>query len=305
MRWFVIVNPLAGGGSAGKAWNGVSFMLEETGIGFSAGFTDSPGTTRALAAEAIAAGYDGIAVYGGDGTASDAASIISGNLDVALAILPAGSGNDWARSLGYPSPSPLSAAQAMKEESFRVTDTGRAEWKGSSRFFLNSSGIGFDALVLKRAVAMRRVIPLNRACYAASLLFSALVPPVWKGEFSCCGRPFHTGEYLTFTAGVGAFSGGGMMLAPSALPWDGMIDGLCLSPMGLFSILRNFGRIFSGTLGETRWARGARGERIAVRRTEGRRLLLELDGEPVDIGDSNLVEFVSVPGSLRVAVPVS
>lgn len=305
MRWLVIVNPLAGGGSAGKHWKGVSRMLEDTGVRFSARFTDSPGTTRTLASEAIASGFQGIAVYGGDGTVSDAASVIAGNLDIALSILPAGSGNDWARSLGYPRPSPLCSAKAMKEESFRVTDTGRAEWKGSSRFFLNSSGMGFDALVLRRAVAMRRVIPLNRTCYAVSLLFSALVPPLWSGEFSCDGGVFHDGNYLTFTAGVGAFSGGGMMLAPSALPWNGMLDGLCLAPLGFFSILGNFGRIFAGTLGETRWARASRGERITVRRKGGRPLLLELDGEPVDIGNSDQVEFVSVPGSLRAAVPVS
>ncbi|HPF33441.1 MAG TPA: acylglycerol kinase family protein, partial [Candidatus Sabulitectum sp.] len=128
MRWLVIVNPLAGGGAAGKRWIGVSSMLEDMGIRYSARFTDSPETTRALTAEAVDSGFEGIAVYGGDGTVSDAASVLSGSLGVALAILPAGSGNDWARSLGYLSPSPLSSARAMKRESFKVTDTGSAEW---------------------------------------------------------------------------------------------------------------------------------------------------------------------------------
>lgn len=305
MRWLVIVNPLAGGGAAGKHWIGVSSMLDDMGIRYSARFTDSPETTRALTAEAVDSGFEGLAVYGGDGTVSDAASVLSGNLGVALAILPAGSGNDWARSLGYPSPSPLSSARAMKRGSFKVTDTGSAEWNGSSRFFLNSAGMGFDAFVLQRAVSLRRVLPLNRACYIASLLISALIPPVWEGELSCDGKTFHTGEYLTFTAGVGAYSGGGMMLAPSAVPWDRELDGLCLSSLGFFSILGNLRRIFSGTLAETKWSSAARGERMTVRRTGGRPLLLELDGEPVDIGDSDLVEIVSVPGSLRAAVPPS
>ncbi|HRW78984.1 MAG TPA: hypothetical protein P5207_09985, partial [Candidatus Sabulitectum sp.] len=130
-------------------------------------------------------------------------------------------------------------------------------------------------------------------------------PPVWEGELSCDGKIFHTGYYLTFTAGVGAYSGGGMMLAPSAVPWDRELDGLCLSSLGFFSILGNLRRIFSGTLAETKWSSAARGERMTVRRTGGRPLLLELDGEPVDTGDSDLVEIVSVPGSLRAAVPLS
>ncbi len=50
------------------------------------------------------------------------------------------------------------------------------------------------------------------------------------------------------------------MLAPSALPGTACWTGLSLSPMGLFSILRNFGRIFSGTLG-IQDGPGAQGEK--------------------------------------------
>ena len=303
MKWFVVVNPLAGGGSAGSKWNSVRDILLNRGISFDYLVTGGPENTRSITKKALLSGYRGIAVYGGDGTLSDTASVLSGNLDVVLACIPAGSGNDWARSMGFSALTVDEAVSAMISERFRIVDTAVARWNHMERFFLNSSGTGFDALVLKRAIKLRKRLPLNKTCYWMSLLFSALLPPAWQGEFSCDGRVFHKGGYLTFTSGVGTYSGGGMRLSPGAVPDDGKLDGLCLTPMNFVSIALNLGRVFDGRLGETKWARGARGSVLTLETLNNSPLLLELDGEPVDIQGAAALELVSVPESLRVPAP--
>lgn len=304
MNWLVIVNPQAGGGSAGRKWKRVEELLLESGITFDHRMTSGPLATREATCDAVSLGYSGVAVYGGDGTLSDAASVLSGNLEVPLAVIPAGSGNDWARSIGFASPTVEASVAAMRGENFRTVDTAVARFDQKERFILNSSGTGLDALVLKRAVALRRYLPLNRTCYAVSLLFSALLPPVWQGEFSRDGRVFYRGGYITFTAGVGCYSGGGMRLSPSAVPDDGMLDALCLTPMNFFIIAGNLKRVFDGNLGKTQWAREARGNVITLKPIAGgSSLLLELDGEPVRITGKTPLELISVPESLRVSVP--
>jgi len=304
LKWFVVVNPLAGSGSAGRKWPGVSKALVESGISFHALFTSGPENTRALVKNAMLKGFDGIAVYGGDGTISDAASVIASSPGgPVLAFLPAGSGNDWARSIGFHSPSFEASIASIKNESFRTVDSAVAMWNGNERFFLNSSGTGFDALVLNRAVKLRKHISLNRTCYAASLLVSSFFPPVWQAIFSVDGSVFYAGRYLTFTAGVGCYSGGGMRLSPDSVPDDGKLDGLCLTPMNFFSIVFNLKKVFDGTLGRTRWARNARGDAITIESINNSKLLLELDGEPVNLQGASSLELVSTPESLTVIAP--
>jgi len=303
LKWFAVVNPLAGAGSAGSKWDNVRKALFDEGLSFDYGITTGPETTRSITRRAVLSGYGGIAVFGGDGTLSDTASVLSGNPDVVLAVIPGGSGNDWARSMGFSSTDIKGSVSAMAHERSRSVDTALARCNGIERFFLNSSGTGFDALVLKRAISLRKHLPLNKTCYAVSLLYSALRPPGWQAEFSCDGEVFHKGSYLTFTAGVGCYSGGGMRLSPAAVPDDGKLDGLCLTPMNFLTISSNLKRVFDGRLDETKWARNCRGEVIRLRPIADSELLLELDGEPVDLQGATALELVSVPESLRVISP--
>lgn len=305
MKWAVIVNSLAGGGSAGRKWKQVSSLLKDHSIDFYFLFTHDPATTRELARKSIARGIDGIAVYGGDGTLSDAASILAEYPSgPCLAVIPAGSGNDWARSIGFNSPTPEAGIAAMKKERIENIDSGFARWKGGGKFFLNSAGIGFDALVLRRSVAMKKVLPFSKPVYFMSLLFSALLPPVWKASFLCDGSEFFSGKYLTFTAGVGRYSGGGMQLSPNAVPNDGLLDGLCLMPMRFPSIAANLGRVFDGTIHRTKWAVEARGREISIHPEMKSSILLELDGDQVVLKTgTGPLNLISVPESLSVAIP--
>jgi diacylglycerol kinase family enzyme len=104
-----------------------------------------------LAGDAVDRGFDAVIAFGGDGTVNEAAQTLVGT-DVALGVLPGGSTNVLARSLGIPR-DPVDAtafvAERLRSGSRRSVNVGDV----SGRYFLFSSGMGFDAEVVKRVEA--------------------------------------------------------------------------------------------------------------------------------------------------------
>jgi YegS/Rv2252/BmrU family lipid kinase len=276
-KWFVIVNPAASGGVAGSSWPGTREMLESAGLDCTHAFTESPSTTGALAMRALSEGFGGIAVFGGDGTLSTVGAVLSGvESPPVLGHIPAGSGNDWIRSLGIPQDR-ASTVHLLKQGHTRIVDTGICSIDGFRRPFINSAGLGFDAFVLKRTLALRKMLPLRKSGYLVSLFIAALWPPGFTATILADGKDFHSGRYFSLTVGVGRFSGGGMSLSPTALMDDGLLDAVRIAPVGFFTIAANIRRIYSGTLMDMKQAHGARAVSFSV--IPQGNVLLELDGE--------------------------
>jgi diacylglycerol kinase family enzyme len=101
-----------------------------------------------LARDAVDRGFDAVFAFGGDGTINETAQGLVGS-EVALGILPGGSTNVMARSLGIPT-DPIEAvaflAGHLRSGTMRRIDVGRIE----DRFFLFSAGMGLDAEVVRR-----------------------------------------------------------------------------------------------------------------------------------------------------------
>src|SRR5207245_848658 len=108
-------------------------------------FTQAPGDAQALAASAAGEGFERIAAVGGDGTISDVGAGLAGT-GAALGIIPAGTGNDFCRSLGIPR-APAAAARLLLSGTPRPIDL----WRANDHTFLNTAGIGLDAEVAYQA----------------------------------------------------------------------------------------------------------------------------------------------------------
>lgn len=280
-HWRIIVNPAAGGGRAGRMWPAAADALVSIGLDHTPAYTSNPSMTRELALAAAAEGCGGLAVYGGDGTLSTVASAIAGlPAPPVLAQLPAGSGNDWIRSIGIPH-RVRDAAVVIKRGVTGFVDSGLCRVGGKESLFINSAGMGFDAFVLRRTLSLRKVLPLGKSGYLLSLAFSALAPPRWRASISAGATKIHSGGYFTLTIGVGRFSGGGMSLSPTAVPDDGLLDAVWILPVGFPTILRNLPRVFDGTLMEMPQTRSHRSTSFSV--DPDGALLLELDGEFQDL----------------------
>ncbi|HMK07898.1 MAG TPA: diacylglycerol kinase family protein [Anaerolineales bacterium] len=175
---------------------------------------------------AARSGADVLVVAGGDGTVGLAASLLRGS-QTALAVLPTGTANVWARELGTPPPhwSQRGAFDLIAERliagEVRPVDLGEA----NGRAFLLWAGTGLDARVVNLVEPRRRMDKvLPTTLYAIHALRSA---QGWEGmdlEVSWPGGKVR-GRYLVAVASnVRSYGGGLLRLAPEARVDDGLLD---------------------------------------------------------------------------------
>jgi diacylglycerol kinase family enzyme len=181
------------------------------------GATTRPGEEADLADRALSEGYDVVVAVGGDGTWSNVADrlVASGRDDVALGILPSGTGNDFGRNFGFDPADPAEAVRVLADGHIRAIDVGRVDTLSASehhpdrfetRHFLNLIGFGFDIAVIDAAACARflRGAPLYKIT-ALQQLFR--FPGVEVGVVSASGDERHS-RLLMLTVSNGRFFGG-------------------------------------------------------------------------------------------------
>lgn len=138
--------------------------------------TNRRGHASRLANDAVANGYDVVAVLGGDGTLNETVNGIAGS-SVALAPLPGGSTNVFARSISLPE-DPVEAAAMLLE----TLATGKTRRIGlgqvNGRYFLFHAGVGYDAAVVAQ---VERRAGLKR--YANHALFTYAAVDAWLRHY--------------------------------------------------------------------------------------------------------------------------
>jgi diacylglycerol kinase (ATP) len=288
---YLILNPQAARGGAESAWAAAEPVLTAAGARWQLARTTAPGEAESLARAAARAGiWDAVVAIGGDGTVHEVVNGLLGAADgPALGILPAGSGNDFARAAGIPVGDPAAALRAMLEGDVRSVDVGRV----NGRYFVNGMGWGLDGRVAVQIARRRRFA--GRAMYLAALL-SAL-----RGQ-----RPAHVDicldgrtvpGFVTLIAVTnGPCYGGGFRICPHARIDDGQLDLCVADAMSRLSILRLVPRVMRGThLGHPRvWY--ARGTTVTLTSRIG--LPAHADGEVIDAAATRL-EVAVVPGGVR------
>jgi YegS/Rv2252/BmrU family lipid kinase len=118
----VIINPAAGQDE--PILNTLNRVFQKYDVAWQAAITHDSGDAQRLAQEAVAAGVDLVAGYGGDGTLME---IVNGlrDSDIPLGILPGGTGNSIARELGIPFNLAQAAELLCQAPSIRQMDLGQ------------------------------------------------------------------------------------------------------------------------------------------------------------------------------------
>jgi YegS/Rv2252/BmrU family lipid kinase len=201
--------------------------------------TPAPDEAARLAREAAADGYRVVIAAGGDGTANEIANGIAGT-GAALALYPIGSGNDFARALGYPRRR-KDIPRFLREARRRPIDVGEM----NGRIFVNSAGVGIDGHVAQRIAATSRVTGRTFGYFAGSLVGIATYRPqpmrvVVDGEL-------RAGRFLTVVAANGTHFGSGMHVAPEASLDDGHLDVVLAGDLSRWSSLVALGKLYRGT----------------------------------------------------------
>jgi YegS/Rv2252/BmrU family lipid kinase len=238
-RALAIVNPVAGNGAGEKLASRMAADFRSQGMRVDIVRTPAPDEAARLAREAAADGYRVVIAVGGDGTANEIANGIAGS-GAALALYPIGSGNDFARALGYPRRR-KDIPRFLREARRRPIDVGEM----NGRIFVNSAGVGIDGHVAQRIAATSRVTGRTFGYFAGSLVGIATYRPqpmrvVVDGEL-------RAGRFLTVVAANGTHFGSGMHVAPDASLDDGHLDVVLAGDLSRWSSLVALGKLYRGT----------------------------------------------------------
>lgn len=218
MKTWVIVNPNAG--SVGE----IAVLEEALGRlpGTSVKLTEQAGDAERLAREALESGVELVVAAGGDGTLNEVVNGLSGDFGRAcLGLLPMGTGNDFARTIGVPND--LEGALAvLNAGQIRTLDVARADVDGRGRCFLNVSAGGFSGEVSERASdAKDRWGPLAYMRAAIGAL------PELKGflaRITLNGAETLELETYNVVVSNGRYVASGIPVAPGAVLDDGLLE---------------------------------------------------------------------------------
>jgi len=255
--------------------------------------TEKPGDARQIARQAAEEGIDLLLVGGGDGTVNEAAQGTIGS-KTALGIVPVGSGNGLARSLGIPL-SPGRALRALETGVDRQLDVGFL----NGRPFLNVAGVGFDAVVgaaFERSGRMggrRGVMSYLRLGLAGIFSYPGALVSLEAG-----GEHIETRAFLVAFAN-GPQYGGGAVIAPRARLDNGQLEVLVVEHCPPWEIVLNSPRLFLG--GIEGFGRYRRIRATQALLATARPLPHHRDGEPD--GEADRFEVRVETRALRVLVP--
>jgi YegS/Rv2252/BmrU family lipid kinase len=308
-RHFVIFNPASGRGRGRRLIEAYQGLLGAAldAVDFAA--TTRAGEERELAARACAEGYDVVVGVGGDGTWSNVADglLSSGRTDVALGVLPSGTGNDFGRNLGFDPRDPHDAVAALAAGTLRRVDVGLLETPSAAdrapdvwekRHFLNVAGFGFDVAVIDAAQGARF---LRGALLYRVTAFLQLFRFVGFGcELTTSSGVQRQARHLMLTVSNGRYFGGGFPISPSADVSDGRLHACRIEDASPFERLRLF------NLAQRGRHTGAQGVEVlgaaGVRLTFEAPPRFELDGD-VRRAASAALELRVLPGALAVVAP--
>ena len=237
-----------------------------------------------------------IAILGGDGTIHEALPALLEERPTAepppLLLLPAGSGNDFARALGLPRDAVVAARAATSWVERRV-DIGRA----AAVPFATVAAIGFDAEVAATVLGSRWRLPGTAAYLAAAVTTLARYraqPLRISGDF---GRI--EGRFLLVAAGNTPSYGGGFRIVPDARVDDGALDLCLVDEVSRATVLRLLPKVLNGRHVGYPFVRIVRTRRVEIESLAGAPAVFA-DGEPA----THLpVTIEALPGALRVLVP--
>jgi len=234
----MIVNPTAGKGKG--AHYSVPVAERLTGAGFEVevlvGY-DGRDAQR-LASQAVATGSQALIVIGGDGMVHIGVNAVGGT-GTPLGVIPAGTGNDFARAAGLPAHRPDDATDLVLGLEPAPVDVGRV----GDQWFGCVLSAGFDSMVNERA--NRMTWPKGQRRYDLAMLLELGVFKPLPFRLTLDGQLVEV-EAMLVAVGNAASYGGGMKVCPGAKLDDGRFYVTVLERISKPEFLRVFPQVYSG-----------------------------------------------------------
>ena len=258
-KWLVVVNPSSGKGKGKKVLEELSSLLENEGISFVESFTTGQDSAISHARDFIDGGGRKIICVGGDGTLGEIVNGVVQNASVAssevsIALVPNGTGNDWARTLAIPK-NLSECVKVIKAEKLQMVDIGRVGYEKDGtekyRYFINMAGFGFDAAVAREALETHFMGYRG----TVTLYLLALVKTVFSYKKSDAmltvdGREVPLKDVFSICIANGRYHGGGYLQAPEADPSDGVLHATIISGISKWGVIKNIKNLYDGSFVE-------------------------------------------------------
>ncbi|WP_328519029.1 diacylglycerol/lipid kinase family protein [Kribbella sp. NBC_00359] len=238
-RVALVVNPTAGRGLGARIAPVVRERLAAAGLTVDVFATSCAEDVGRISAEVVASGADAVALIGGDGTIHLGAQVLAKS-GMPFGVIPAGTGNDFARGIGVPLKDPAAAADLIVAGKTRTVDLAVAK----DEYITTVVAGGFDSLVNRRANAMRW--PKGNSRYTVATLAELRTFKPLEYVVTVDGEVIETKAMLV-AVGTGPTYGGGLQICAGADIDDGLLDVTIIQPVSRLTLLQMFPKLSKGT----------------------------------------------------------
>lgn len=283
-----LLNPAAGRGAGAAHIHRLRILASRAGAGLvsSKGAADLAEQARRAAAD----GVERLVVAGGDGTMHHVAQGLVGT-DCALGVVPLGSGNDLAGTLGIP-PELEPAVERALTGPVRRMDLARV----GETWCIGYAGVGFDSEVTRFANEVKILRGPLIYLYSVIHTLATFKPPTMRIEHD--EGTFEGKAMFVVAANLPRF-GGGMKIAPEARIDDGLLDLVIVREVSRRTLLNVFPRVYTGSHVTHPAVTLVRTARVSI--TLDREMTLYGGGEPVQPAPAGTpITVLAVPRALAV-----
>ncbi len=281
----VIVNPHAGGGSAGRDWGLIESMLRKRLGTFEVSLTREPADATRMTREYLGGGTDLIICVGGDGTLNE---VINGFIaadrlvrpEAALAFIPNGTGCDFVRTVNIPSGVNESIESILAGHIEKI-DIGRLEFadaagKHCQRYFHNITSFGLggevDARVNRTSKAFGPFLSFIWATLVSIFLYGKKTVQLQVDDHFKAEVPI-----WNVAVANGCYHGGGMLVAPDAKIKDGLLHVVIIGDLTLPQVFWHLPKLYNGKINQISAVATITGKRVSAVSKD--LTLLDVDGE--------------------------
>jgi len=248
LKLLIIYNPHAGHGRARKLLAKVKQYLDQASLDYQIQLTECQGHGREIAENADFSLYHGIIASGGDGTVFEVLNGYQRNPSTTkppMGIIPNGTGNAFARDMGYQPGDWKKGIDTIITESKRTIDIGKITTAKESHFFINIVGFGFISDVNEDSIKYKR---LGSFAYILSVFTALFRLKSYPLKIEIDGKMLHRDNTFVEISNS-RYTGTTFLMAPQAELDDGFLDVTLLNKVTRRRILKVFPTIFSGKHG--------------------------------------------------------
>jgi diacylglycerol kinase (ATP) len=322
----LVVNPNSSGGLTGRGWDDLYPKIKEiVGDNIEVAFSKKSGDGTTLSRQFLKQGFKTVVAIGGDGTLNEVAngffeepvgihsnktsgragwsSLKPINPDAIMGVVPSGTRNVLAKSLGLPEGvieccKTFSLGKPKKIDVIYATVTNQEDYSSTtSRVLLNAAEMGLGAEIIDRSKKVREVV--NSRIVSTITSIATTLPTYQSNECEISidnnRRKFATKMTMGVVAN-GEFLGGGFKVAPHASMSDGLLDLVILKDSGSLKMVDELFNMKDGDYKDEDKIVYRQARKVSLRSKE-RDVTVTVDGEPIGILPAT---FEVIPHALTV-----